>query len=71
MESPLQRAANNEFGMQMQNRAPKHTERFEVVNAGRPTGGDGAPRRTMLYPWYSQEELEECSWVNSLRQVER
>jgi group II intron reverse transcriptase/maturase len=44
MESPLQRAANNEFGMHIQNRAPKHTERFKVVNAGRPTGGDAHGR---------------------------
>jgi group II intron reverse transcriptase/maturase len=44
MESPLRRAANNEFGMQIQNRAPKHTERFKVVNAGRPTGGDAHGR---------------------------
>ena len=44
MESPLQRAANNEFGMQVQNRAPKHTERSKVVNAGRPTGGDAHGR---------------------------
>ncbi len=29
------------------------------------TGGEGAPRRTMLHPWHSQEELEERSWVNS------
>ncbi len=44
MESPLQRTANNEFGMHIQNRAPKHTERFKVVNAGRPTGGDAQGR---------------------------
>jgi hypothetical protein len=30
--------------MQIQNRAPKHTERFKVVNAGRPTGGDAQGR---------------------------
>ena len=40
MESPLQRAASNELGTQVQNRAPKHTQRCTVVNAGRPTGGD-------------------------------
>src|SRR5258708_31769818 len=44
MESPLQRAATNEFGIDIQNRAPKHTERFKVVNAGRPTGGDAHGR---------------------------
>ncbi len=44
MESPLQRTANNEFGIDIQNRAPKHTERFKVVNAGRPTGGDAHGR---------------------------
>ncbi len=44
MESPLQRTANNEFGMHIQNRAPKHTQRFNVVNAGRPTGGDAQGR---------------------------
>ena len=44
MESPLQWAANNEFGMHIQNWAPKHTERFKVVNAGRPTGGDAHGR---------------------------
>ncbi len=44
MESPLQRAANNEFGIDIQNRAPKHTERSRVVNAGRPTGGDAQGR---------------------------
>jgi len=28
----------------IQNRAPKHTQRFKVVNAGRPTGGDAQGR---------------------------
>ncbi len=61
---------HKEWGKDM-SRAPKRTERLLCANAGSPTGRECAPRRTMLYPWYSQEELEECSWVNSLRQVER
>jgi ABC-type multidrug transport system fused ATPase/permease subunit len=35
------------------------------------SAGEGAPCRTIQHPWHSQEELEECSWVNSLPGVER
>ena len=47
------------------------TDQYRCETMGLPKRRERAPCRTIQYPWYSQEELEECSWVNSLPGVER
>jgi hypothetical protein len=59
-EGSLQWVPGKERGKET-NGKPKRPERLLSVNAGSPKSREGAPCRTIHYPWYSQEELEECS----------